>query len=98
MPAMSPTMTEGGISAWKKAEGEAFSSLVIVCASLLHSIQGLTMHPRRKLTKAVIDLEAQEDGVLAKIVVCDIPVMALTSRSPRIHVIGPGRLEECCCR
>jgi Biotin-requiring enzyme len=25
MPAMSPTMTEGGISAWKKKEGEAFS-------------------------------------------------------------------------
>jgi hypothetical protein len=37
MPAMSPTMTEGGISSWKKAEGEAFSSgdvlLEIVCAS-----------------------------------------------------------------
>jgi hypothetical protein len=36
MPAMSPTMTEGGISAWKKAEGESFSTgdvlLEIVCA------------------------------------------------------------------
>lgn len=47
--------------------------------------------------KAVIDVEAQEDGLLAKIVVCGIPVMALTSRSSRVHVIGPGRLEECCC-
>ena len=55
-------MTEGGISAWKKAEGEAFSSLEIVCAFLLHSSRGLTMHPHRKPTKAVIDLEAQEDG------------------------------------
>jgi pyruvate dehydrogenase E2 component (dihydrolipoamide acetyltransferase) len=26
MPAMSPTMTEGGIANWKKAEGEAFSA------------------------------------------------------------------------
>jgi hypothetical protein len=25
MPAMSPTMTEGGISSWKKKEGESFS-------------------------------------------------------------------------
>jgi hypothetical protein len=26
MPAMSPTMTEGGISSWKKKEGESFSA------------------------------------------------------------------------
>jgi hypothetical protein len=26
MPAMSPTMTEGGIALWKKKEGEAFST------------------------------------------------------------------------
>jgi Biotin-requiring enzyme len=26
MPAMSPTMTEGGISEWKKSEGEAFAA------------------------------------------------------------------------
>lgn len=26
MPAMSPTMTEGGIAQWKKQEGEAFSA------------------------------------------------------------------------
>jgi hypothetical protein len=48
--------------------------------------------------KAVIDVEAQEDGLLAKIVVCGIPVMVLTSWSSRVHVIVPGRLEECCCR
>jgi hypothetical protein len=46
--------------------------------------------------KAVIDVEAQEDGILAKIVVCGIRVMALTSRSSRLHIIVPGRLEECC--
>lgn len=26
MPAMSPTMTEGGIASWKKQEGEAFAA------------------------------------------------------------------------
>lgn len=26
MPAMSPTMTEGGIASWKKGEGESFSA------------------------------------------------------------------------
>lgn len=38
MPAMSPTMTEGGIASWKKKEGETFSAgdvlLEIVCCSL----------------------------------------------------------------
>jgi hypothetical protein len=55
MPAMSPTMTEGGISAWKKAEGESYSSgdvlLEIVCASFLNSSQRLTTRPCRKPTK-----------------------------------------------
>jgi pyruvate/2-oxoglutarate dehydrogenase complex dihydrolipoamide acyltransferase (E2) component len=26
MPAMSPTMTEGGIASWKKKEGESYAS------------------------------------------------------------------------
>ena len=38
MPAMSPTMTEGGIANWKKKEGESFSGgdilLEIVCSNL----------------------------------------------------------------
>ena len=54
--------------------------------------------PSQETDKAVIDVEAQEDGLLAKIVVCGIPVMVLTSWSSRVHVIGRGRLEECCCR
>lgn len=39
MPAMSPTMTEGGIANWKKKEGESFAAgdvlLEIVSASVL---------------------------------------------------------------
>lgn len=67
MPAMSPTMTEGGIAAWKKQPGEAFSA-----GDVLLEIE---------TDKATMDVEAQEDGVLAKILVGDgskaVPVNAL---------------------
>ncbi len=58
----------------------------------------LTGASLQETDKAVIDVEAQEDGILAKIVVCGTPVVALTRRSSCIHVIVPGRVEECCCR
>lgn len=54
MPAMSPTMSEGGISQWKKKEGETFSA-----GDVLLEIE---------TDKATIDVEAQEDGILAKII------------------------------
>ncbi|KAG8810451.1 hypothetical protein FRC17_002935 [Serendipita sp. 399] len=54
MPAMSPTMTEGGIAAWKKKEGESFAA-----GDVLLEIE---------TDKATIDVEAQEDGVLGKII------------------------------
>lgn len=55
MPAMSPTMTEGGIAEWKKKEGDSFSA-----GDVLVEIE---------TDKATIDVEAQDDGVLAKIIV-----------------------------
>ncbi|TRM65706.1 dihydrolipoamide acetyltransferase [Schizophyllum amplum] len=57
MPAMSPTMTEGGIASWKVKEGEAFAA-----GDVLLEIE---------TDKATIDVEAQEDGILAKIIVND---------------------------
>ncbi|KAI0080240.1 pyruvate dehydrogenase [Panus rudis PR-1116 ss-1] len=57
MPAMSPTMTEGGIASWKKKEGEAFTA-----GDVLLEIE---------TDKATIDVEAQDDGVLAKIIAAD---------------------------
>ncbi|CAE6471393.1 unnamed protein product [Rhizoctonia solani] len=54
MPAMSPTMTEGGIASWKKKEGESFSA-----GDVLLEIE---------TDKATMDVEAQDDGVLAKII------------------------------
>ncbi|KAK0233246.1 pyruvate dehydrogenase [Armillaria fumosa] len=57
MPAMSPTMSEGGIASWKKKEGESFSS-----GDVLLEVE---------TDKATIDVEAQDDGILAKIMVQD---------------------------
>ncbi|KAJ1909080.1 hypothetical protein IWQ60_011368 [Tieghemiomyces parasiticus] len=55
MPAMSPTMTEGGISRWVKQEGESF-----VPGDVILEIE---------TDKAQMEVEAQEEGVLAKILV-----------------------------
>ncbi|KAJ7487723.1 dihydrolipoamide acetyltransferase [Mycena galericulata] len=54
MPAMSPTMTEGGIASWKKKEGDTFAT-----GDVLLEIE---------TDKATIDVEATEDGILAKII------------------------------
>ncbi|KAK9470901.1 uncharacterized protein V1510DRAFT_369208 [Dipodascopsis tothii] len=53
MPALSPTMTEGKISSWKVKEGEPFSAGDIILEV--------------ETDKAQMDVEAQDDGVLAKI-------------------------------
>jgi len=57
MPAMSPTMTEGGIASWKTEEGASFSA-----GEVLLEIE---------TDKATIDVEAQEDGILGKILAPD---------------------------
>jgi pyruvate/2-oxoglutarate dehydrogenase complex dihydrolipoamide acyltransferase (E2) component len=57
MPAMSPTMTEGGIASWKKREGDSFTA-----GDVLLEIE---------TDKAVIDVEAQDDGIMGKILVQD---------------------------
>ncbi|KAN0066270.1 pyridoxine biosynthesis protein [Thecaphora frezii] len=57
MPAMSPTMTSGGVGAWKVKEGESFSA-----GDVLLEIE---------TDKATMDVEAQDDGVLAKILVAE---------------------------
>jgi len=57
MPAMSPTMTEGNISAWKVKEGDSFST-----GDILLEIE---------TDKASMDVEAQDDGIMAKIFTAD---------------------------
>ncbi|KAI0128614.1 hypothetical protein BJ170DRAFT_622343 [Xylariales sp. AK1849] len=53
MPALSPTMTEGNIAAWKVKEGDEFSA-----GDVLLEIE---------TDKASMDVEAQEDGIMMKI-------------------------------
>ncbi|KAG2229119.1 hypothetical protein INT48_002935 [Thamnidium elegans] len=55
LPAMSPTMTEGTIHQWKLKEGDSFAA-----GDILLELE---------TDKAQIDVEAPEDGILAKIVV-----------------------------
>ncbi|KAI1743777.1 hypothetical protein F4680DRAFT_407482 [Xylaria scruposa] len=53
MPALSPTMTEGNIATWKVKEGDSFSA-----GDVLLEIE---------TDKASMDVEAQDDGILMKI-------------------------------
>lgn len=55
MPALSPTMDRGSIASWKLNEGDAFIAGDALCTI--------------ETDKASIDFEAQDDGVLAKILV-----------------------------
>ncbi|ERT00798.1 hypothetical protein HMPREF1624_02031 [Sporothrix schenckii ATCC 58251] len=54
MPALSPTMTEGSIAAWRVKEGDKYS-----VGDVLLEIE---------TDKATMDVEAQDDGILFKIV------------------------------
>ena len=54
MPALSPTMTEGTITKWLKAEGDTVSS-----GDVLAEIE---------TDKATMELEAVEEGILVKII------------------------------
>ncbi|OBA26569.1 hypothetical protein HANVADRAFT_53033 [Hanseniaspora valbyensis NRRL Y-1626] len=55
MPAMSPTMTEGGVVEWKVQPGDKF-----VSGDILVEIE---------TDKATIDVEALDDGIMGKIIV-----------------------------
>ncbi|PIB02053.1 Pyruvate dehydrogenase complex protein X component, mitochondrial [Cercospora beticola] len=54
MPALSPTMTEGNISKWNIKEGDSFTAGDVILEI--------------ETDKATMDVEAQDDGVLFKIV------------------------------
>lgn len=54
MPALSPTMTEGNIAKWNVKEGDSFSA-----GDVLLEIE---------TDKASMDVEAQDDGIIAKII------------------------------
>jgi pyruvate/2-oxoglutarate dehydrogenase complex dihydrolipoamide acyltransferase (E2) component len=56
MPSLSPTMSEGTIVRWLKKEGDPIAPGDVLC-----DIQ---------TDKAVVSFETEEEGILAKILVC----------------------------
>ena len=66
MPALSPTMTEGTISKWLKAEGDTIASGDVLCEI--------------ETDKATMEVEAVDEGTLGKIIVAEgtegVPVNA----------------------
>lgn len=69
---MSPTMTEGGIASWKKREGETFAAgdvLLEIVSSHFDYMIVVVKFSVQETDKATIDVEAQDDGVLGKIIV-----------------------------
>jgi len=69
MPSLSPTMESGTISAWNVDEGSAYAAGDSICSI--------------ETDKATIDFEAQDDGIIAKIIAqagsddipCGTPIM-----------------------
>ena len=55
MPSLSPTMTEGTIVKWVKKEGDPIGAGDLICEV--------------QTDKAIVGLELEEEGILAKIVV-----------------------------
>ncbi|GFH50622.1 hypothetical protein CTEN210_07098 [Chaetoceros tenuissimus] len=88
MPALSPTMETGIISEWKVKEGEAFAA-----GDSLAEIE---------TDKASIDFEAQDDGVVAKILVdagtADItvgkPIMVTVEEEEDVAAFSDFVVEE----
>ncbi|KAH8058151.1 dihydrolipoyllysine-residue acetyltransferase [Aureococcus anophagefferens] len=79
LPALSPTMEMGTIAAWKVDEGGAFGAGDVIAEI--------------ETDKATVDFEAQDDGVLAKILVQAGTEVAAGRRSTMRKVIAK-RLTE----
>lgn len=78
---MSPTMTEGGIASWKLKEGDTFTA-----GDVLVEIE---------TDKATIDVEAQDDGFLAKIIVSQVSERTAVGRERNERAVnGTGIVGE----
>ena len=88
MPALSPTMEEGNVSKWLKKEGDK-----IVAGDVIAEIE---------TDKATMEVEAVDDGTLAKIVIpagtegvkVNTPIAILAVEGEDIDKAGEGVGEE----
>ena len=71
MPAMSPTMTEGTIASWKVKEGTLWECKIMLWIDLAtgDKFQAGDVLLEIETDKAQMDVEAQDDGVMGKIVI-----------------------------
>ena len=84
-------MTEGGITQWKLKEGESYAAgdvLLEIVRSSYYSPTFLSFIDdacyRQETDKATVEVEAPDDGVLAKIIVRSL-LAATRAKSHRIH-------------
>ncbi|CAJ1930454.1 unnamed protein product [Cylindrotheca closterium] len=88
LPALSPTMETGTIASWNKEEGDTFGPGESLCSV--------------ETDKATVDFEAQDDGIVAKILVpagsdeiqCGQPIMITVEEGEDISAFADYVLEE----
>eukprot|EP00526_Cylindrotheca_closterium_P011321 CAMPEP_0113626286 /NCGR_PEP_ID=MMETSP0017_2-20120614/13594_1 /TAXON_ID=2856 /ORGANISM="Cylindrotheca closterium" /LENGTH=480 /DNA_ID=CAMNT_0000536461 /DNA_START=141 /DNA_END=1583 /DNA_ORIENTATION=- /assembly_acc=CAM_ASM_000147 len=88
LPALSPTMETGTIASWNKEEGDTFGPGEVLCSV--------------ETDKATVDFEAQDDGILAKILVpagsdeiqCGQPIMITVEEGEDVSSFADYVLEE----
>src|ERR1700710_2663938 len=88
MPALSPTMTEGTLAKWLKKEGDQIKSGDVIAEI--------------ETDKATMEVEAVDEGVLAKIVVpegtADVPVndiiAVIAGEGEDVKEVGKGDFAQ----
>lgn len=87
LPALSPTMERGTIAEWLKAPGDEISAGDIVC--------------QIETDKATVDFEAQDESVLAKIIVnagseveVGAPICVMVEETDDVAAFADFKLEE----
>ena len=75
MPALSPTMTEGTLAKWLKAEGDEVSSGDVIAEI--------------ETDKATMEVEAVDDGVIGKLLVAE-GTEGVAVNSPIAVLLGDG--------
>ena len=88
MPSLSPTMESGTIAAWNLEEGSSFDAGDVICSV--------------ETDKATVDFEAQDEGVVAKIIVeagsgevpCGTPIMVTVEDADDVPSFKDFVVEE----
>jgi len=88
MPSLSPTMEAGTIASWNKEEGDVFGPGDVLCSV--------------ETDKATVDFEAQDDGVVAKIlkpasgdeIQCGVPILITVEEEDDVAAFADYVVEE----